>query len=131
VANPERKRGGTTTTPPRSRSGFTRIRPTIRLAPFRRVAIVLPLLKHGECDMRRLLVVGLLVVSLAGAAMAIDPPVQGKERTPIEHDLHLSERTTPETVPTHPTLRDDVVSALRAILFVQLGTVPLTPPVLW
>jgi hypothetical protein len=81
--------------------------------------------------MTRVLAAGLLALGTAAGATAIDPPVQGKERSPLEHDLHLTVRTTPETVPTIPINRDDLVSLLRAILPAQLGTVPLTSPVMW
>lgn len=89
--------------------------------------------------MMRLFTAGVLAVGVAGAGVAKPPiewPVQGKERSPIEIDLYVPERTTPpETVPTMPRSGGDVVSAvlveLRAIVSIQLGTVPLIRPVMW
>ena len=89
--------------------------------------------------MMRLLAAWVLAIGVAGTAVArppVESVVQGKERSPIDIELYQPERVAPpETGPTLPKSRDEIISAafaeLRSIVSMQLGTVPLVRPVLW
>lgn len=92
--------------------------------------------------MKRLLlalVLGFACAVGVSAKPPVDKPGLGKERTPVERDLHAAEPpAAPESVPTLPPGRnprpgrtaDPVFGTLRAAVF-QLGVVPLMTRPVW